>query len=1417
MEQKPAHPNYIFEVSWEVCNKVGGIHTVITTKTLTLVKEWDDHLIMIGPDTWKGPGENPEFTEDKNLFASWRNHAAERGLKIKIGRWKITGNPIAILIDFTPFFISKDEIFSELWLHYKVDSLTGGWDYIEPALFGYAAGKVIESFYHHYLTFSDKIIAQFHEWITGVGLLYLNENVPQIGTVFTTHATVVGRSIAGNGLPLYSKFDTYNAEQEARNFNVTAKHSLEKKAALNADCFTTVSNITAKECEQFLEKKPDIITPNGFDDFIVPDEIFFKEKRTLARKKLFEVAEAMFNYDLPDDTLFIIKSGRYEFRNKGIDIFIDALGELNKNSDLKKKIVAFIFIPAHNNGPRKDIIDIIENSTKNLFKTENLITHNLQGAESDLIVNRIQQNKLTNNESQHVKVVFAPVYLNGNDGIFNLSYYEMLVGFDLSVFPSYYEPWGYTPLESLAFHIPTITTNLTGFGMIVNTASTNISTGIEVVNRNDTNDSEATKNITSIIKEFSEKSGVEIKKSREAAFQLSKKALWKNYIDHYKEAYSLALEKANSREHRFMHQATVKTWDVNTDIQLPKITEPVWRKIFVQSQLPANLKSLDKLARNLWYTWNSEATELFEMMDRDLWKKSNFNPILLLDTLPYSQLKRLEKNNEFVSKLNSVNEHFEAYLNRPFNNSIKIAYFCMEYGLCPELKIYSGGLGILAGDFLKQASDSNINMVGVGLLYRNGYFKQEISQQGEQLEIEEEHKFTNLPMSPVYDKDENWLKIGIAFPGRTVYAKIWKVDVGVISLYLLDTDIPENKAEDQTITNNLYGGDRENRLKQELLLGIGGVRLLKILNINPDIFHYNEGHAAFAGLERLLILVQDENISFDEAIEVVRASSLFTTHTPVPAGHDRFNEDLLRIYLAYHANLLNISWKKMMGLGKVNEDDINEKFSMSFLAARISGKINGVSSMHEKVSRRIFGPLWNGYSTEELNLGHVTNGVHLLSWLATEWQALYLNTFGEKFFDLNSEVNNWKKINEIADKTIWEIHLKLKNKLITELKKYIDDEKRKKKTNNLFLPDNDFINEKTLIIGFAKRIVTYKQPTLIFQDLTRLNNIIKNSKVNILFVFAGKAHPNDTEGQEIIQNIINISKQENFKNHILFLQNYDMAISNYLVKGVDVWLNTPEIEMEASGTSGIKAMINGVINFSALDGWWAEAYKPDYGWTYTENTTKNNLNRQKEIEAEALYNKLEHEIIPLYLTFDANNLPAGWIKKIKAALSNLAAKFSTNRMLNDYIENYYLNLKSQNNLLIENNYDKAKKLAAWKLKIIREWNKIHLNSMEAYDSENKAFPVGSELCPNINLDLNNLSSSEIGVEIIFIEKRKDDKEFEKIVYKTELFPTENKNIYASYVCKIPITHTGVYEYSFRVYPKSELLTNRLDFPILKWL
>ncbi len=1405
-------PDYLFEVSWEVCNKVGGIYTVLSTKALNLKSEYKRHHILIGPDVWMHTASNPDFIEEPLLFNTWKSKAASEGLRIRIGKWNVPGQPIAILVDFKQYLTRQNDILTEYWKKFGVDSLTGNWDYKESALFGYAAGKVIESFYNFNLSASDMVVAQFHEWMTGAGLLYLKDTKLPIATVFTTHATVVGRCVAGNNLPLYDSLSVYNGDEKAREFNVIARHSLEKISARNADIFTTVSEITAAECRQFLGRDVDVITPNGFENSFTPaTEEDYQARRKEARSKLISVASAMSGAPVPQDALLICISGRYEWKNKGLDVFVDALDKFNRSDYEGRPVEAFIMIPSGNNGVDKELAAKLQGKESD-YTTQ--VSHVLADPEYDTISRRLREVGLTNAATDKVKVYFIPSYLNGNDGILNLKYYDLLNGMDLAVFPSYYEPWGYTPLESLAFKVPTLTTSLAGFGLWVNNHFEGQHPGITIVPRNDSNYFSVVDAVVARIREIATLDGKSRGEYMENARAVSEIALWENNIIYYKEAYSKALEKVISEKGAFPkaldeRQMEYKKFEVN---------KPSWNSIFVSRHLPDSLKDLETLSRNLWWCWNEPARELFKSIDPAVWKSCGENPIALLDRVSLKTFKVLGNDPVFLASLRAVKEEFDAYMAlKAERTEPSIAYFCMEYGLDTSLKIYSGGLGILAGDYLKETSDMNVNLVAVGLLYRYGYFTQKLSAQGAQVSEYDAQDFTKIPAEPVRDADGNWLTISIAFPGRNINARIWKTAVGRTDLYLLDADYEDNLPEDRQVTYHLYGGDWENRLKQELLLGVGGIRALRKLGLKPQVYHCNEGHAAFIGLERLREYIEKKNLDFNEALEVIRASSLYTTHTPVPAGHDAFDEGLLRQYIGHYPARLKISWETMMALGKLDGRDVNEKFSMSNLAANISQEVNGVSWLHGKVSQEIFAPMYPGYLPEELHVSYVTNGVHYPTWTAPEWKKIHSGVFGEAFRTHHYDKACFEGIYNVPEEDIWAVRSSLRKKLINEVKERLSDPA----ATNHYSPRQivtikDTLRDDVLTIGFARRFATYKRAHLLFRDLDRLNEIVNNPERPVQFIFAGKAHPADKAGQDLIKMIVDISKQDRFIGKIVFVPNYDITLAKYLVQGVDVWMNNPTRPLEASGTSGEKAAMNGVMHFSVLDGWWVEGYKKGAGWALPMESTYDDQNYQDELDAATIYATIENEIAPLYYDADAKTgRPSAWIGYVRNTVAQVACNFTTNRMLSDYIRQYYEPQSERFEKLSADDFALAREIAAWKKRMRREWAQVELLSVSKPDSASTNVSIGNEYRSEIVLNIGDIDPEYIGVELLFAST--DEKSRLHIVEKCEFKVAEVNDGIAKYVATVVPEHTGVFQIAGRIYAKNALLPHRQDFELVRWL
>lgn len=849
-------------------------------------------------------------------------------------------------------------------------------------------------------------------------------------------------------------------------------------------------------------------------------------------------------------------------------------------------------------------------------------------------------------------------------------------------------------------------------------------------------------------------------------------------------------------------------------IEVSNSNAPVWHDATVNSELPANLKPLAELSKNLWWVWNSEAKALFRDLNPDLWRSTGENPVMVLQQLSTDRIDAISKDKDMIERINAVFADFKAYMAEPMRTDVpSVSYFSMEYGLCNCLKIYSGGLGVLAGDYIKEASDSRVDMTAVGFLYRYGYFTQTLSVDGQQIANYEPQNFNQLPIEQVMDADGHPMVLEVPYPGCIIYSHIWRVNVGRMKLYLLDTDFDLNSEFDRSITHQLYGGDWENRIKQEYLLGIGGVLMLKKLGVKSKLYHCNEGHAALLNLQRLVDYVQDEKLNFNEALELVRASSLYTVHTPVPAGHDYFDEGLFGKYMSEFPAKLGISWADLMNMGRENPNT-NERFSMSVFALNTCQEANGVSWLHGEVSKKMFAGIWKGYSWEESHVGYVTNGVHMPTWAASEWKAFYLEHLGPQVFADQSNPEAWKGIFSVSDEAIWDLRMTLKNKFINFVKR---DFKAKWLANqrdpSAVMDILEKINPNALIIGFARRFATYKRAHLLFTDLDRLAKIVNNEKFPVQFVFSGKAHPADGAGQGLIRRIMEISRMPQFLGKIIFLEDYNMVVAKRLVTGVDIWLNTPTRPLEASGTSGEKAEMNGVLNFSVLDGWWYEGYRFDEkaGWALTDKRTFTDQSQQDKLDAATIYSMLENEIIPLYFEKNSKGYSPRWIEYIKNSIGHIAPHFTMKRMIDDYITRFYDPESRRFNALAANNFALAKEIVAWKEKVVAAWDGIKVLDFQADG------PIASSTGQTYNvkavIDTNGLGRS-IGLEFV-VYRVKDGEEH---LYETKQFTvTKEDNGILTYELHDKIHDAGVFRYGFRLYPTNPNLAHRQDFAYVRWI
>ena len=840
---------------------------------------------------------------------------------------------------------------------------------------------------------------------------------------------------------------------------------------------------------------------------------------------------------------------------------------------------------------------------------------------------------------------------------------------------------------------------------------------------------------------------------------------------------------------------------------------PQWKEVTIKSTLPEELKCLDELAHNMWWAWNYEARELWKSLDKDLYEEVGHNPVMLLDRLSYERKEAIVKDKTIMERVKSVYKLFRDYMDvKPDATRPSVAYFCMEYGINQVVKIYSGGLGMLAGDYMKEASDSNVNMCGVGFLYRYGYFKQTLSMDGQQIAQYDAQNFSSLPVERVLDENGQPLVVDVPYMNYQVHAYVWVMNVGRIKLYLLDTDNEMNSEFDKPITHALYGGDNENRLKQEILLGIGGILTLKKLGIKKDIYHCNEGHAALCNLQRLIDYI-NEGMSFNEALELVRASSLYTVHTPVPAGHDYFDESLFGKYMGGYPQMLGITWDEFIGMGRTNPEDHSERFCMSTFACNTCQEVNGVSKLHGWVSQRMFAPIWKGYYPEESHVGYVTNGVHFPTWTATEWRKVYAKYFDKNYIYDQSNESLWHAIYNVPDAEIWETRMALKKKLVNYIReKFAATWLKNQGDPSRVVALLDSITPNALYIGFCRRFATYKRAHLLFTDLERLSKIVNNPERPVKFIFSGKAHPADGAGQGLIKKIFEISQRPEFLGKIIFLEDYDMQLARRLVSGVDIWMNTPTRPLEASGTSGEKAEMNGVVNLSVLDGWWVEGYREGAGWALKQERTYQNQGYQDQLDAATIYSLLENEILPLYYNRNEQGFSEGWIKTIKNSIATIAPHYTMKRQLDDYYDKFYIKEAANFKKLSANNNKLAKELAAWKETVAQRWDSIRVVSKD--DSVLYGAETGKKYTLRYVIDEQGLNDA-VGLELISIKTDKNGEEH--IFSKREFTMVGREGNNYTFEATFEPNVAGAFKSCVRMYPKNENLVYREDFCYVKWL
>lgn len=1414
---------FLFEVSWEVCNKVGGIYTVVTSKLREAIASYGENYFLLGPDL----KTNIDFEEtDEDCWARIRETTAMKDIACRFGRWKIPGEPKVILVGAGKKY-NKDQLLYTIWEEYGVDSIAGGWDYIEPVMFSYACGEVIETAYNILSRPREQTaIAHFHEWMCGAGLLYLKEKVPEIGTVFTTHATILGRSLAGSGMDIYANMELISPQREATAHNITAKYSMEAASAREADCFTTVSAITATEALNFLGRPPDVITPNGLNIEHIPDLSQNRTPALKAREKLLEGASRFLRRNFSDHTKIMIISGRYEFHNKGVDVFLEALSRLEKDLTEQESVLVFLSILAGHTdlNPRLQS-DLAKASPASDAAGGAIATHRLDYEASDPILQTCNRLGFRNAPENRVQIIFIPAYLDGYDGLINMPYYEALSGCDLGVFPSYYEPWGYTPLECAAYAVPTVTTDQAGFGGWVQ-ETMGQSPGIIILNRKGRPIQEIEENLYRILRQFVFQEEAVLLEQRKNARDVAEHANWAQFYRFYLEGYETAAAKALERSRKILsrEEAIEERYTFAGSVS----TQPHFRHFTAVAHLPKKIARLREVAYNLWWAWNPRVFDLFAPLDPKMWNEMGNNPVRMLEMISPERLDEAADNSFYMGRYRQIFKLFDQYMEEKgthrriipspeINMTHPIAYFSTEYGLHETIPIYSGGLGTLSGDHMKSASDLNIPLVGVGLLYKNGYFRQVIDQNGIQIAEYPENDLTHMPLKLVQDDLGNEVQISIDLPGRTLYANIREIKVGRVTLYLLNTDLPRNTVQDRHITDRLYAADQRTRIEQEILLGMGGVKLLRKLGFKPRVYHINEGHSAFLILERISGLMLEEGLSFDEAAEVVRGSSIFTTHTPVEAGNERFSREMMEYYFSGFVRKTGITWSQFWELGRKDLGD-DKPFFMTILALKLTHMSNAVSAIHGHISRHMWKEVWKGYHDSDIPIRHITNGVHIMSYVSPRMKELLDGFLGLDWERNLADVERWRKIEDIPDTLLWRTRFEVKQRAINFLRDQISRQYAEYGFSKTWQEEIfSRINPAALMIGFARRFAPYKRSDMLFSDLDRLDRILNHKTRPVHLVFAGKAHPNDDMGKSLVKKVIEICRDERFRGKIFFIEDYNIRVARHLVQGVDLWLNTPRRPFEASGTSGQKVVANGVLNVSVADGWWPEGYDGSNGWTIGPLVTDYAapVPNADEEDSQSLYNLLENTIVPLFYDRDMAGLPVKWIKMIKQSMKTLAPRFNTERMLIEYFNDMYAPTAKRAKELSRDSYALAKELADWKSKLPMRFASLRLLDFSVEGFHGEMIHVDEPLSVTVHIDAGKMDPKEIYVEMIIGRKEKDD-----MLGDVECVPLSLTNAddpaRLTFFVEYVVRENGPYSYGVRVMPHHPQLSSKVEPGLVFW-
>jgi phosphorylase/glycogen(starch) synthase len=1388
----------LFEVAWEICHPIGGVHTVIRSRTASRVASLGGDFVCVGP--WR-LAEPPQAFSDDPAEADFAEGCRAAGLPVRVGTWDVPGRPRTILVESSGLIPAKDGLLGTLWEKHKVDSLAAGWDYVEPVLFGIAAGRVIERWYAERMSARRKrAVIHAHEWSAAAAVLHAVDAMPSMGTVFQAHSTVLGSALARAGREPATAFEGQTPAQVAEALGVRAQHSLEGAAARAADVFTTVSEPAADEGALIHGRRPEPLLPNVLDTTSFGADPAAKgslgPSRAEARKRVREVLGRLLGRGAASSRL-LITAGRSDLRVKGFDVLLDALATLDKVPG--PPVTALFIVAAPAAGVAPEVLARLKGTPASAAGAV-FSTHALFEPEEDPLFVRARGLGLVGGPAdRRVRVLHVPVYVDGKDGVFDLPYASLLQAADLTCYPSAYETWGFTPQESLALGVPTITSDVAGFARFLARHGLVDGEAVTVLARQGRPDADVVRDLAAALERGLARGAPDaalVEHCRAVSGGVLASELVAAQASIFREALAGAGRRAQAQASP--PRATLRIERPSGDA--PR--RPNLLPLDVPSRLPDALAPLLTLAWNWRWAWHGATRALFEELDPERYAAERGNPLAVVRGARQERLDRLASDAGYLARVKAAATRHAAWMAEApalaETNAIPldrpVAYICAEYALHECFPIYSGGLGVLAGDHLRAASDLGLPLVAVGLLYRRGYFRQHLEGGLEQVSEPDPVDPERLPLEPVEEPGGTRLEIRLPLPGGTLLLTAWKAQVGRVPLYLLDADHPSNRPEDRAVTHTLYGGDAETRLRQELVLGRGGVRLLHQLGLRPSVLHVNEGHGAFAALERIALLVRETGLSFDEARLFVRLTTSFTTHTPVPAGHDRFDEDLLRRYMSDAPTWLGIPWERFLRLGSVPSEP--RVFNMTTLAVKLSGQVNGVSERHAAVSRPLLKPQAPHLLTPEVPVYGITNGVHLETWTAPEVVEL----LGPPVARLDgARFAGAAKLDLAA---LHEARRALKQRLIERMRAQLERELTAR-GDPAWLAQQTLagLTPKALWIGFARRFATYKRAGLLLSQPERLRALLESAQRPVRIVLAGKAHPRDKEGQELIGRIARLARSKVFAGKLFFLEGYDLELARHLVQGVDVWLNTPRPPHEASGTSGMKAAANGGLNASTPDGWWLEAHDGKNGWMIGEDVHDADEAIRDRADVEALYRLLEEEIVPLWERRDEHGVPRAWLERARHALCTIPPRFDALRMVEEYRVRAYEPQARRRLSLEASSHAAVRSLAAERRRIRDGMAQVRVVELRVGDPG--VLRAGDAFEVEARVALGALDPADVHVELVLGERGSDLSDLDA-PQTLRLAPngTASDGV-RSFTGRVLLRSAGRLAYGVRVRPRSE--------------